>query len=483
VVDDAIVTAPETCIDAAGRTSIAAAARAMRAGTLSPVDLTEACLARIEQCDAHVHAFATLDAAGARRAALEAEREQRAGTWRGPLHGIPFGVKDVIDVAGFPTRANSRQRADAPPASADAAAVAAVRSAGAVIFGKLTTHEFAFGIPEANSLDPAARNPWDTTRFAGGSSSGAAVATACGMVLGALGSDTAGSVRSPAALCGVAGFKPGRSRIDRRGIIPLAASLDAVGIVAPGVEDCAIVYAAIVRAANDPPAIVYSTDNAMPATCDRHGLPHLDTDIGGLRVGVIRHFFRSDAPVSEACGAAIDDALSVLEQLGCTIRDVSLPPLREWHDVGIVNFLTEAYAYHESGLQAQPDQYGFSFREAVLHGKSFRRSDYEHALEQRRMLTAKLDALFESFDILVSAIQPAEAPSLAALSPFDFLRKPSYGLPFNLTDNPALSVPCGAGPAGLPLALQLIGRRDEELTVLRVGHAYEQRMEHPRYAL
>ena len=433
--------------------SLSEASRAIRAGRVSPVELTEACLAQVARYESDVHAFAALDADGARAAARESEREIRSGTWRGPLHGIPIGIKDVIDVAGFKTVANSRQREHVPAAEYDAASVARLRSGGAIILGKLTTHEFAFGIPERDSLHPAARNPWDLSRFAGGSSSGAAVATATGMVLGALGSDTAGSVRSPAALCGVTGFKPGRAHIDREGTIPLASSLDALGVIAPSVEDCAELYAAVLHTAE---------------------VSQLDTNVTGLRIGVIRHFFEQDAPVSGACSAAIDASLSVFEQLGCTVRDVALPPLADWHACGIAILLAEAYAYHEPTMQTHPERYERSFREAVQLGASRTAKDYQSAIEERRVLTTALEALALDYDVLVSAIQPGEAPPLDALSQWNFLNNPSYGLPFNISDTPALSVCCGFGPHGLPLAVQLLGRRDEEEMVLRVGHAYEE---------
>jgi len=425
--------------------SLTEAARAIRAGTLSPVALTERCLAMINRLDGRLNAFVTLTADSARESALGAEREIRAGRWRGPLHGIPIGIKDVIDVAGVPTTAQSRQLDGYVP-TRHAAVVQGLVDAGAVLMGKLTTHEFAFGTPWGPPRPPA-RNPWNPERFAGGSSSGAAVATATGMVLGAIGTDTAGSVRSPAALCGVAGFKPVRARIDASGVFPLARSLDTVGCLARTAEDCAALVGV--------------------------DMPDGVADLAGLRIGVIRHFHEVDAPASDDAITAIDRALAHFHTLGCRVEDVTVAPLAEWNAVGMILLLAEAFALHEPWLRDRPERYGESLRDALLLGAGVQAADYLQALEHRTRLAAALEATLQDHDLLLAAIQPGEAAPLDAISKWGFIERPSLGIPFNVSDHPALSLCCGFGRQGLPLAFQLVGRRTDEMLLLRAGRAYE----------
>ncbi|MDX3905713.1 MAG: amidase [Pigmentiphaga sp.] len=422
--------------------------------------MVERALQRIQDLDPALHAFVTLAADGARQAARTARDEIRAGRWRGPLHGIPVGLKDVIDMADVPTMAQSRQLAHHVPRQ-DATVTRRLKDAGALLAGKLTTHEFAFGAPSWGPPGPPARNPWDHARFAGGSSSGAAVAIASGMLFGAIGTDTAGSVRSPAALCGVAGFKPGRQHIDRCGILRLAGSLDAVGVLAWTVEDCAILYEAIA-------AHRQATGSARP-----DAFPMLDRDLRGLRIGVIRHFYTKDAPISDDGQTAIEDALEVFRSLGCRVQDVTLAPLPEWNATGMLMLLAEAFALHEPWLRGSDHLYGESLRDALLLGATITAADYLHACDHGRRLAATLDAAFDRVDLLVTAIQPGEAPALANIGKWSFLERPSYGIPFNVSDHPALSICCGMGRRGLPLAVQLVAARNGENTLLRAGHAYE----------
>ena len=445
------------------RLTLAQAARLIRARRLSPVELMESCLARIEQFEPHVNAFAAMTAESALAGAHHAETEIAGGVWRGPLHGIPVGIKDVIDVSGVPTRAQSRQMEDYVPLR-NAASVARWLDAGALSLGKLTTHEFAFGSPDPALPRPPARNPWHTAHFSGGSSSGAAVGVACGMVLGALGSDTAGSVRSPAALCGMSGFKPGRACVNRRGTLALAPSLDALGVIAGSVEDCAMLFLALVE-----PAVQRAVG------VDISGYPQLDAEVRGLRIGVVRNFFDDEPSVNTDCRAAVDAARMIFEDAGYTLTEVSLPPLAQWHAAGMVILLAEAFALHEYWLRTRIDLYGRSFSDAVLLGAAISAADYVHAVQMRRALTVDLDATMGKCDLLLAPIQAGEAPLLGALSQWGFLQRPSYGLPFNLSDNPALSLCCGFGKTGLPLAMQLIGRRGSEGSVLRAGYAYQRR--------
>jgi aspartyl-tRNA(Asn)/glutamyl-tRNA(Gln) amidotransferase subunit A len=360
-----------------------------------------------------------------------------------------------------PTRAQSRQLDGNVPAR-NAEIVRRLVEAGAMLVGKLTTHEFAFGTPSWGPPGPPALNPWDPARFAGGSSSGAAVAAATGMVLGAIGTDTAGSVRSPAALCGVAGLKPTRARLDSDGVFPLAQSLDTVGVLAWTVEDCATLFANLTP----------HPETGVPwLSPDR--FPLFDADLRGLRIGVVRHFFEKDAPVSVDGATAIDDALDVFRAIGCQVRDVVLPPLAEWNAVGMIILLAEAFAVHERWLRERGSLYGDQVREPLMLGALIDAADYLEAKEHRVRLAATLDATFEKHDLLLTAIQPGEAAAIDTVAKWGFLDRPSYGIPFNVSDNPALSVCCGFGRQGLPLAVQLVARRNDELTLLKAGHAYE----------
>lgn len=440
--------------------SLAQAARALRDGTLSSLELTRHCLARIAELDPGLNAFVTLTEERALAAARQADEELRDGRRRGPLHGIPLGLKDVIDMAGVPTSGQSSQLHGHVP-TRNAAAVDRLEQAGAVLMGKLTTHEFAFGPPRWGPPGPPARNPWHAAHFAGGSSSGAAVAVASGMLLGALGSDSAGSVRSPAALCGVAGFKPTRARIDLRGSLPLAPSLDCLGPLARNVEDCALLYRALAQPDED-----FWRADELPWG-----------DVRGLKIGVVRSFLDERSGTSAATRDAIEDAIGTFQALGCEVRDVPLPAPWEWNAAGMVILLGEAFAYHEHWLRSRPHQYGAGLRDALLLGATLSAADYCRAQEHRQALSAHLDALLEDVDLLLCPIQAGEAPPLDRLTTWGFLEKPSYGIAFNLSDNPALSVCCGFGPQGLPLALQLVGRRNDEITPLRAGHAYEQACE------
>lgn len=445
--------------DAASIASIAEIARAIRTGSLSPVQVMERCIAQVQALDGDLHAFAWFDAETARRAAHASEREIASGHWRGPLHGVPLGVKDVIDVAGMPTRAQSRQPSAAPRA-ADAAAVAAWRQAGAIVMGKLTTHEFAFGAP---SDDPfrAARNPWRATHFAGGSSSGAAVSVASGMTLGALGTDTAGSVRSPAALCGVTGFKPGRATIDARGMVALAASLDTPGVIGRSAEDCALLFQAC-------------STHASVAT-DEYGMPDLDASLCGTRIGVVSNFWGDAALDAQAFGNALEHALGVFAELGCEVCDVSLPALEDWNAAGFTLLLAEAFALHERALRERPARYGAAFFDAVTAGAVFDAADYVAARRMAHALDAAFRQTMQRCDFLIAPIQPGEAPLFDASNAWGFLQRPSFGIPFNLTDSPAISLCCGFGSQGLPLAFQLVGARGAEWPVLRAAHAWQAR--------
>lgn len=431
------------------------AARALKAKTISPVELTRACLDRISRDDPQVGAFITLTADRALEDAAAAERDIMAGGWRGPLHGIPIGLKDIIETKGIATTAHSRQLLHHVP-TRDATVAKRLNQAGSVLLGKLACHEFSLGGPSWDLPWPPVRNPWNLARFTGGSSSGSAAAVAAGFVFGAIGSDTSGSVRSPAALCGIAGLKPSYDSIDSRGTIGLAQSLDTVGTMAWTVEDCALIYNSICR-----PDRTLALGNGT------------GWSIRGTRIRVIRHFFTDDSPISVANIRAIESALDVFRHLGCDVQEATLPPLADWMACGFVILLSEAYAAHQQWLKDRPDAYGSAFRNIVRLGATLSLSDYMDARQRRVELTAVMNTLMADCDLLVTAVQSGEAPPIEQVSPWGAFEKPSFAMPFSVTGQPALSVCCGFGDAGLPLGLQLVGRLREERTLLRVGQAYE----------
>ena len=448
--------------------TIAEAAKLIETKELSPVELVESRLARIERLDGKLHSFIRVLADSARAEARAAEAEIAAGKYKGPLHGIPLGLKDIYETAGVPTTGHSKVMQDHVP-KADAFTVKKLRDAGAVIMGKLATHEFAFGGPSFDLPWPPARNPWDTSRFTGGSSSGTGAAVPAGLVLGGTGSDTGGSIRGPAAYCGLAGIKPTYGLCSRAGVLPLAFSLDHAGPMAWTAEDCAIMLQAM--AGHDP---------ADPASADRgvanyRGL--LSGDVKGLRIGLIRHFYETDHPADEPTRQAIDAAAKALEGLGCAVRELKLSPLAEWTASGSTILMSEAYAIHEANLRTRFTDFGEIFRDRMVLAGLITGVDYVQALRRRRELIAELDRAMTDVDIVMTAAAPGEAPPIESVGKFVTMEKPSLTMPFNVTGSPAMSVCCGFSPAGLPLSFQIVGRRFEDATVLRLAHAYEQTTE------
>ena len=444
--------------------TIAEAARLIAARKLSPVELAQSCLERIERLEPTLHAFITLTSERALEEARSAEREIIAHGPKSALHGIPIGLKDVIATAGLRTTAHSRQLSDQVP-SEDAAVAERLAASGAVLMGKLATHEFAFGGPSFDLPWPPARNPWDPERFTGGSSSGPAAAVAAGMVLGAMGTDTSGSIRSPAAFCGVAGLRPTYGRVSCRGVFPLASSMDQPGPMAWTAEDCAILLQAI---AGHDPQDAASADVAVPDY-----IQDLGAGVRGLRIGVVRHFFETDNRAHEQTVRAIDAALATLSGLGASVREVRLSPLGDWHAAGLLILLTEGYAVHEAWLKSCPERYGERMRDTIAMGAFIPGADYAAALRRRRELAAEMASAMAEVDILVSAAQAGEAPRIDAVPKWLMFESPGFSMPFSVSGNPAMSICCGFGAKGLPLAIQLAARPFEEAMLLRVAHAYE----------
>lgn len=433
---------------------------------LSPVELTKACIARTEALDATLSTYVAFTPELALEAAEAAEVEIGTSGPRGPMHGIPIGLKDIYDTAGVATTAHSNLLKSRVPAK-DAFTVTKLRESGAVITGKLGTFEFAIGGPSFDLFTLPARNPWDPARTTGGSSSGSGAAVAAGMVLGATGSDTGGSIRSPSSLCGLAGIKPTYGLLSRRGILPLSQSLDHAGPMCWTVEDAALMLQAM--AGHDPldPACA---DVAVPDFTEK-----LDETVKGKTIGVIRHFHETDHQAAPPVLAAIEQAIAVYRSLGCVIKEVTLPPLMDFAAVGLIIMSSEAFTIHEADLRATPELYGEIARDRISMGGLLTGADYVQALRRRQELCAAVAEAMIGVDVLLTAGSPFPAQPIDKVPKWLMYQKPSITMPFNVTGLPALALCAGyESGTGLPVAIQLVGHPFAETTVFQLGHAYEQ---------
>lgn len=440
--------------------TIAAAAKALRANEATSETLTRNALARIAERDERIHAFVRLDAEGALAAARQADRERAAGVDRGPMHGVPYAIKDIYDAAGMPTTCHSRLRLD-HVAAEDSEVCRRFREAGAILLGKLGTFEFALGGPSEDLPFPLVRNPWDVTRTSGGSSSGSAAAIAAGYVAIAPGSCTTGSIRGPAAWCGNVGLKPTFGRVSRRGVFPLAWSLDHCGPLSRTVEDAAIAL-----------AIMAGPDKGDPACADApvdDYLAGIDNGVAGVRIGAPRAFYETSPMLSEDARQGIDRALAALGDLGARIEETRLPDPSLFLACGRVLMVGEAYAIHRADLAARLGEYGGVAARRFAVGAMIDAADYLAAQQLRRTLTRSVDEALARHDLLVTAISLASAPLNADIAG----AWPMQASAFNVTGHPALSVPIGLDRHGLPLAVQIVGRRFDEALVLRAGRAIE----------
>jgi aspartyl-tRNA(Asn)/glutamyl-tRNA(Gln) amidotransferase subunit A len=444
--------------------TIAEAADLIAARKLSPVELTQYCLDRIALLDPLLHPFILLTEERALADAKASEARMMSGTSKGPLDGIPIAHKDIYNTAGIATTAHSKLLQDHVP-EADATSVRSLAEAGTVLLGKLATHEFAMGGPSFDLPWPPPVNPWNTAHFTGGSSSGTGAAVAAGMILGGTGSDTGGSIRSPAAFCGIAGIKPTYGLIPRTGIQPLSYSLDHAGPMAWTVEDCAILLQAM--AGHDPADPASAT---VPIPDYRAALTG---DIKGLRIGVVRHFHETEMPVSPATQKGIDAALDAFRGLGAVLSDVTLPSLLDFQACGLLIMGPEAFAVHEPWLKTRFNDYGELLRNRLAISGLMSGADYVQALRRRRELCAETAAAMAEVDILITASQAAEAAVITEVPRWGLYKAPGFTFPFNVTGLPALSVCSGFGEHGLPVSIQLIGKPFQEATVLRAGHAFE----------
>ncbi len=458
--------------DPLAQLTLSQAADLMRQGQLSPVELTEALLGRIAQLNPLLNAYIRVTAEEARQEARAAE--QRLAAWRRSqgatplpsLLGVPLALKDLFDVRGLPTTAGSPIRAHTI-AGEDAAVTARLRAAGAVLLGKLNLHEWALGVTTVNPHFGPARNPWDPDRISGGSSGGSAVAIAARLCLGSVGSDTGGSARIPAALCGVVGLKPTYGRISLRGAVPLSWSLDHAGPMGPRVRDVALLLQALAG---------YDPDDPASADVPVDDYLSLEQGVAGLRLGVpVGYFFDDLHPEVEA---AVRTAIEVLTGLGMDVREVHLPQAEAAREASNVILLCEAFAYHRDRLRERPEDFGVDVRTRLEAGASMSGSDYALARRTQVEWQRQLARLFEEVDILATPATPIPAPRIeesaasgAVSAAFHLAR---LTRPFNLAGVPALSLPCGFTQDGLPIGLQLISRAWSEATLLRVAYAYEQ---------
>jgi len=443
--------------------TLAEAGALVRARKLSPVEYTRALLERTKALEPQLNAYITRTPEAALEAARAAEAEIARGNWRGPLHGIPFAVKDIYDTAGVLTSGHSRTCIDRVP-DKDATAVAKLQAAGAVLMGKLATHEFAHGGPSFDLPWPPARNPWNTAHFTGGSSSGSAAALAAGLVPVSLGSDTGGSIRGPAGLCGIAGLKPTYGLVSRAGVLPNSYSYDHCGPMARTSEDCALILNAV--AGYDP---------ADPASAEQRPTDFtagIDLGVKGLRIGVVRHFWETDLKVHAELPGALESAIAAFRELGAIVEDVTLRPLLSYSDVKVVTAESELFSLHLPELIARPGVFGQDFRARSLAACLFTAEDYVRSSRERRAILAEMRPIYRRYDLLLTA-NTSGAPRLDRHETLSFWTRPNLTSPFNCTGGPALAVLCGFTGEGLPLSMQIAGRPFDDGRVLRAGHAFE----------
>ena len=444
--------------------SIAEAGKRLRAGTLTSTALTQHALDRIAALDPLLNAFILVTKERALADADRADRELKAGIDKGPMHGIPHALKDIYETAGIRTTCHSKLMVDHVPHE-DGTAVAKLAAGGAVLLGKLSTHEFAIGGPSFDLPFPPARNPWNRDHFPGGSSSGSGVAVAAGIVRTAMGSDTGGSIRGPAAYSGIVGLKPTYGRVSRRGVFPLSYTLDHCGPLSWSVEDTALTM-----------QVVAGHDPLDPASADVP-VPDFAAELGhglnGLKLAYPRSFFATVDGISPEVIAGIDRAVQDLARLGATVEEIKLPDYELFNACGRVILTAEAYAVHEENLIKRGGDYGRLSYQRMMPGAIVSAADLIQALRMRRELYEVLARVLEDHDAIVTVNALAPAIRLDAFPVDATLRTPGHTIPFNVTGHPALAVPTGFAKSGLPIGLQIIGRPFDEPTVLRIGAAYE----------
>jgi aspartyl-tRNA(Asn)/glutamyl-tRNA(Gln) amidotransferase subunit A len=436
--------------------TIADVARALRERTSTAEAITERCLEQIADRDTSINAFITVLAEQAREQAQQADREIGAGTWRGPLHGVPVSLKDIIDVRGVATTAASRVRAD-HVAQADATVVTRLREAGAVIIGKTNLHEFAFGTTNEDSAFGPVRHPSDPSRSPGGSSGGSAASVLADMAYASIGTDTGGSIRIPSAVCGLVGLKPSLHEVPTDGVVPLSGTMDHVGPICRSVEDAAILYAALQGEPTSP--------------FDRR-------DARGIRLGVLRGYFT--AVLDPQVARAFDQACSQLVDAGVVLEDVSVAHAGDIAPIYLHIVLAEAAAYHAMTLDSRPNDYTPNVRIRLEMGRYILAQDYVRALRGRELLIGEVDAALEGRDGLLLPAMAVPATKLgAATVRIGASEEPVRNITlrltqlFNLTGHPAIALPCGTTTEGLPIGAQLVGPARQTSGLLAVAAAVE----------
>jgi aspartyl-tRNA(Asn)/glutamyl-tRNA(Gln) amidotransferase subunit A len=444
--------------------SIADAGRKLRDGSITSTALTEDALSRIAAIDPALDSFITVTADRARADAAAADAAFAKGIDNGPMQGVPYALKDIYDTAGIRSTCHSKLRLDHVPA-ADSVVESKFKAQGAVLLGKLATHEFALGGPSFDLPFPPARNPWNREHIPGGSSSGSAAAVAAGLVRMAMGSDTGGSIRGPAAYCGTVGLKPTYGLVSRRGVFPLSTTLDHCGPLSWTVADSAIALQTIAGYDALDPA---SVDIPIPNYLDG-----LDRGVDGLRIGLPRHFFAKTEDVSAEVVAAIDSAAERLAKLGAVVEEITLPDYDLFNACGRIIMYTEAYAIHEQDFQRRPLDFGRLTYLRMSLGAFVTGADIQQAMRLRRELSRAVNLQLKTYDALITASALIPAPAFAELNPNSPPNWPIQTMPFNVTGNPAMSIPTGFSASGLPLSMQIVGRAFDESMVLRIGAAFE----------
>ena len=438
----------------------------IRNGELSPVELTRACLERIQDTDERLHSFILLLADEALEQARTAEAEILRGSYRGPMHGIPFALKDLYDTAGVRTTSGSQVDINRVPTE-DATTTARLKGAGGILLGKLAMHEFALGGPDWTTPFEPARNPWNLDHITGGSSSGSGSSVASGQSLGALGSCTGGSIRGPASLCGIVGLKATYGRVSRFGVVTLSWSQDHAGPMTRTVEDTAYMLQAI--AGHDP----------KDPTSSRAPVPDyslsLREDIRGVKIGLPRHYFFDDDPgVNREVVARVEQAVTVLEELGAEVQEVTLPSLEYVRAANSVIMVSEAFAYHEPNLKTRPQEFGEIVRSRFRIGGLLNASDYLQAQRVRAWARREFSQVMKTVDFLVTPTMTQPAAAFEGFDPTSTVRGKSFTAPFNVTGLPAISVPCGFTEGGLPIGMQIAGKPFDEPGVIQAAYTYQQ---------
>jgi aspartyl-tRNA(Asn)/glutamyl-tRNA(Gln) amidotransferase subunit A len=440
---------------------VAALSQKLRSREISPVELTQAYLDRIEAVDERVVSYITVTADLARETARKAEAEIAGGHWRGPFHGVPIGLKDLCYTKGILTTGGSKILGEFVP-NHDSTVWTRLSEAGAVLLGKLNLHEFAYGATTNNPHWGACHNPYDLNRIPGGSSGGSGAAIVARTAAATIGTDTGGSIRIPAACCGCVGLKQTWSRVSRYGVMPLSDSLDHTGPITRTARDAALMLNVI--AGYDPNDATSSREPVADYTS------RLGGDLKGMRVGVIRELNNG---LSDPMSRAFETALKQFRSLGATVEEVSIPSFAEGSMVAMMVLMAEALEFHEQWIRERPNDYGADVRSLIETSMMVTAAQYVRAQRERNLMLAEALAALQDHGVLLAPSQTSAAPRIDDTSYDIMANMVRFTGPFNATGQPVISVPIGLSSEGLPLAMQIAGKPFDELTVLQVADAYE----------